>query len=217
MESAYARCTHKGAYRCVRFLDYNHASAYNHKVWASFLLGGNAEAHPTENIPTPICPIMNRNLSNKTRTEQVQENNKKRSQPPPNHIHDRKCKTKSKRSRQGRGKAKHKVSSLLPSMLHQRLHNGVVTLIEHLNNKRSKNTSRWETEQVDPTRILTISDYDEYTSKIFSLSQYTSFSAYDMTNGASVNFYTMKTIMVFIKPPLRRGVIPASLLLHGLL
>ena len=83
---------------CVRFLDYNHALAYNHKFWIFFLPCGNVKAHHIYNVPSPICPIMNRNLTNKIQSEEVQEKNKRRIQPPHNHTHNLKCKNKEKRS-----------------------------------------------------------------------------------------------------------------------
>ena len=60
-----------------------------------------------------------------------------------------------------------KVASLLPSVPSQRLHNGVITLIYHLNNKSPKNTSSGKAEKADLTAILRVSDHDENTTKIF--------------------------------------------------
>ena len=102
-------------------------------------------------------------------------------------------------------------------MPNQRLHNGVVTLVQHLNNKRPKNTSSWEADQIDLTTILIVSEEEENTTKVFNLSQRPPFSAYDVASRAFVNLNTMKTIMGFIKPPLSTGVIPAPPLFQGLL
>ena len=82
-------------------------------------------------------------------------------------------------------------------MLNQRLHNGVVTLVQHLNNKRPKNTSSWEADQIDLTTILIVSEEDKNPTKVFNLLQRPPFSAYDMASRVFFNLNTMKTIMVF--------------------
>ena len=110
-----------------------------------------------------------------------------------------------------------KVASRLPSMPNQRLYNGVVALVQHLNNKRPKNTSSWEADQINLTTILIVSEEDKNPTKVFNFSQSPPFSAYDMASRILFNLNTMKTIMVCIKTLLSTGVIPAPLLFQGLL
>lgn len=110
-----------------------------------------------------------------------------------------------------------KMASLVPSMPHQRHHNEVITPVQHLNYKGFKNTSERKAEQADLTRMLIVNDHDENTIKIFNFVQHTPFSAYDMANGASINFHSMKTVMLCIKPTLHNGVIPTPLFFQGFL
>ena len=51
-----------------------------------------------------------------------------------------------------------KVANFLPSTPHQRLHNGVITPVQHLNNKSPNNASCWKADEADLTRILIVSD-----------------------------------------------------------
>ena len=59
------------------------------------------------------------------------------------------------------------VASHLPSMPHQKLHNGVITLVQHLYYKATKKTSVWESEQANLTRILIVRNHNENATKIF--------------------------------------------------
>ena len=109
------------------------------------------------------------------------------------------------------------VASHLPSMPYQKLHNGVITLVQHLNNKATQNTSVWESEQANLTRILTVGNHDENATKIFDFPQHVLTNANNMANWASANFYTMSTVMLIIKPALHSRVIPTPLLVQGFL
>ena len=80
----------------------NYALAYKYKFWTFVLPCGNVKAHYKENVPRPICSTMNRKLTNKIRSEEVQEKNKQKSQPLPKQPHELKYQTKTKRSRQAK-------------------------------------------------------------------------------------------------------------------
>ena len=152
---------------CVQFLDYNHALAYNHKFWTFFLPCGNVKAHYTEMYRVQfvqsgiaISQIKSRGKKFKRRT------NKEVNHHPIKRVT---ASSEPKPKNQGKQRASQtiKVASLLPSVPNQRLHNGVITLIQHLNNKSPKNASSGKAEKADLTAILRVSDHDENTTKIF--------------------------------------------------
>ena len=107
------------------------------------------------------------------------------------------------------------VASHLPSMPYQKLQNGVIALVQHLNDKATKHTSIWESKEANLTRILIVGNHDENTAKVFDFPQHSPPDANNMANGGSVNFHTMSTIMLVIISPLHSGVIPTPLLLQG--
>ena len=194
---------------CVQFHDYNHALAYNHKFWTFFLPCGNVKAHYTEMYRVQFVQSGIAISQIKSKVNRYKKRTKGEIRHCPITVITSSTKPRGKDPYKQEASQTTKVASLLPSMPNQRLHNGVIALVQHLNNKRPKNASRWKADQIDLTTILIVSECDKNTTKIFNLSQHPPFSAYDMANRASENLNTMKTVMVFIKPSLCTGVIEA--------